>query len=236
MNYQSLESQIEILRKYFPKIKTPNNLPNIPLPNGAESVFAIPRWEKIGSTYNEALEIVLAVLERTHKPFVNYREVALGPDRLRQSKETVHAFQKLESWGDFYLVPAQLGSKYLGKSMDTVRKEFTANEFGLGALEVACILITHPNLLKEGGGIDCPGDEFDFSGGDARWAYGPCFWRNDGLRFGPHWSYYAGGGSIGSASGFLPKLNMDSHTFEIPRLILELGEKRYEVNLKEIHD
>jgi hypothetical protein len=57
----------------------------VALPSGAEGYFAIPRWQNLAGTYNEAIEKVLAKLAST-RPFYNYREAMTGPHRSEQDE------------------------------------------------------------------------------------------------------------------------------------------------------
>jgi len=187
------------------------------LPAGAEGFFIIPRWQKVASTYGEALEKVLALLAKSRK-FYNYREGQLGEKQLRQSVRTSEMLAKLADLsaeasakaggqpGDFIIIPAQVGMKHRGRSVRRAREIFTANEFGLDAFTVACILLTHPEREQvwEQLHIDCSGDEYS-PGADGRFGNAPYLdFDGGGLGFVTDW---IGGvvGSYGSASGFLPQ-------------------------------
>src|SRR3989344_8345803 len=57
---KDLVEQVNILREYWPDVCRGGVGHSFKdLPNGAEGLFAIPRWEKIATTYNEAVQIVL---------------------------------------------------------------------------------------------------------------------------------------------------------------------------------
>ena len=58
-----------------------------PLLEGAEAWFAIPRWQALAPTYNEAVEMVLGVLA-TKRKFQNRIAGRLGPTYLRQTERS----------------------------------------------------------------------------------------------------------------------------------------------------
>lgn len=179
----------------------------IALPAGAERWFAIPRWQNLATTYNEALDKVLAMLAST-RPFKNWRAGQLGPDRLRQSGRAIHALDLLaeqQNGADILIVPAQFGQRHAGRSVRRAREVFTANEFGLGAYEVGIMLLTHPERLVSHENLwpDCPGDEYAVD--DGRFVLAPYFRFGGGqLGFDSGWSVFADA-DFGSASGFLPQ-------------------------------
>ena len=77
---KEIAEQLATLRQLFPELEGTTfdeSIADRPLPQGAEGWFAIPRWEKLGSTYNNAVDKVLAKIgsERT---FHNYREGKTG--------------------------------------------------------------------------------------------------------------------------------------------------------------
>lgn len=178
------------------------------LPDGAEGWFAIPRWQKIASTYNEAVEKVLGLIASKRK-FYNWREGQLGPDRLRQHPRTAHAFDLIaeqQKGADILIVPAQFGKRHAGRSVRRAREVFTTSEFGLDAFSNAVMLLTHPERLTryEDLWIDCAGDEYAL-GVDGVFDSAPFFGFRDGeVRLG---TGGVGGvsGRYGSASGFVPQ-------------------------------
>src|SRR5262245_14140438 len=65
--------QVKRLRQLFPELGTADEkLAQQPLPQGAESWFAMPRWQRIGLTYNEAFGRVCARISQTRKKFCNH--------------------------------------------------------------------------------------------------------------------------------------------------------------------
>lgn len=164
----------------------------------------IPIWQEHFNTYNEAVQFILDKIKES-RPFYNWREGQLGPKRLRESDAKKGAMAKLLKKDGFYTLKVQMGEKYKGKSVEDVRKLFKNGEFGLGAFEVGCILLTHPEILKSSDDlwIDCPGDEYDWEVSDARFDRAPVFNFDDGeVRFGTDYVGRADGG-CGSASGFV---------------------------------
>ncbi len=209
---KSVAEQVKRLRELFPKLGTANEqLAEQPLPPHAEGYFAIPRWEKIASTYNAAVEKILAVLSETRNgKFHNYRKGQLGPDRLRQHVRTVTMLQTLgdqQQGHDILVVPSQFGLRHRGRSVRRAREVLTANEFGLGAFAIGSMLLTHPERLQNVNDlwVDCPGDEYHDPVGDRPFSRAPCFGFSDGrLAFVVFW-FYKSRGRYGSVSGFLPQ-------------------------------
>lgn len=156
------------------------------LPAGAEGWFAVPRWEKVAKSYNEAVEKVLDLIDKTHT-FYNYHKRNLGPKYLRLSERTAVALQMIgeKQKGDFLLIPAQFGLTHRGRSVRRVRVVYAPNEFGLGSFIVRCMILSHPDRLVqwEQLHIDCPGDEYS-PDANGVFSSAPLFFFHDGeVRF-----------------------------------------------------
>jgi hypothetical protein len=209
-----LAGQIATLKTLFPELKGANEellakieRDEVALPDGAEGWFAIPRWQSVAKTYGEALQKALGLLKNQREGrFYNYREGLLGEQYLRRHERTEKALSVLgdEQKGyDILVVAAQFGLKHRGRSVRRARVVFAANEFGLGAFEVGCMILTHQNRLANHNDlwIDCAGDEYAPEAAGV-WSCAPYFRFGDGaVRFD------AGGGGHaygydGSASGF----------------------------------
>ena len=209
---KGITEQTNRLRELFPGIGYANEkLAEATLPPNAEGWFAIPRWEKIAPTYNEAVQKVLDLIKQTRDgKFYNYREGQLGPKQLRQHSRMVAVFQKLgdeQKDNDILVVPAQFGLRHRGRSVRRAREVMQINEFGLGAFAIGMMLLTHPDRLNHYDDlyVDCAGDEFDDPDSDDRFGRAPCFSFIDGeVGFGSSWSDDAYSG-CGSASGFVPQ-------------------------------
>ncbi len=210
---KSIAEQIKILHERFSDVSWGYFRPDekaISLPTGAEGLFAIPRWEKVASSYNDAVEKALGLLKQTRTDgFYNYREGQLGQERLRQTEHTIAAWKKLgeaQNEYDILVVPARFGLRHRGRSVRRARECFQVNEFGLGAFAVGCMLLTHPEREVQWAQlhIDCAGDEFK-SDGAADFSDAPNFyWRDGRLRFDADW-YDRASGNFSSVSGFLPQ-------------------------------
>jgi len=203
--------QLVALAKHFPGldidtgsvIACSRELPS--LVQGAEGWFAVPKFERVDKSYNEAVERVLDLIAKT-RTFHNYRKGNLGEKYLRLSERTTFALQMLgeKQKGDFLLIPAQFGLAWRGRSVRKVRYNYAPNEFGLGSFIVGSMLLSHPERLVqwEQLHVDCSGDEYS-PDADGRFGYAPCFsfdgsevkFSTDGVS-NPNDSY-------GSASGFL---------------------------------
>jgi hypothetical protein len=164
-----IETQTTELRKAFPGLGTcMEKLGHKPLPDGAEDWFAIPRWQALAPTYNEAVEMVLGLLA-TRRRFSNRILGRLGPTYLRQSErsklgEKILAEQ--QSGNDILVIAAQAGMRHRGRSARRARVSLASNEFGLGVFAISCLLLTHPERLSSGDTlmIDCGGDEYSVRG------------------------------------------------------------------------
>ncbi len=208
---KGITEQTNRLRELFPGIGYANEkLAEQVLPENAEGWFAIPRWEKVASTYGEAVQKVLDLIKQTRNgAFYNYREGELGSNQLRQSAKSVSIFQKLgdeQKDQDILVVPAQFGLRHRGRSVRRAREVMNANECGLGSFAIGIMILTHPERLKHYDDlwIDCAGDEFAPDADDV-FSRSPCF-RFTGDRVG----FAANGVGIafdgcGSASVCLPQ-------------------------------
>lgn len=202
--------QLVVLASDFPKLNTSQILscskePFV-LPVGVGGAFAIPKWENVASSYNEATEMVLSALARQLR---SWCEGKLGPKYLKLSERTRWAHEMLDRKypGDYMIVHAQLGLSWRGRSVRKVRVNYAPQEFGLGPYEVGVILLSHTNRITGDPNelyIDCPGGEYA-PDGDGVFSRAPVFyWGDSGLRFDAYW---VGGphSDCGSASAFLPQ-------------------------------
>jgi hypothetical protein len=164
-----IEAQVTELKKIFPMLGScQEKLARKPLLEGAEAWFAIPRWQALAPTYNEAVEIVLEVLGKRRK-LQNRIAGRLGPTYLRQSERAKLAAKILadqQQGNDILVVAAQSGMRHRGCSARRARVRMAGNEFGAGVYAVACMLLTHPERLSSEDAlmIDCGGDEYSMRG------------------------------------------------------------------------
>lgn len=206
-----LADQMRILREYFPNLGDPDEaIATQERPANSEGYFAIPRWQAIAPTYNEAVEKVLEALNKQRKgKFVNYRKGELGSNRLRENDRKRLAFERLaeEQQGrDVLVVAAQFGFYHRGRSVRRARAVMPGMEFGLGAFEIGIMLLTHAIRLQHFDDlwIDCPGDEYS-PDADGQFDGAPYFYFHDGkLEFDTNQVDDARG-YYGSASGFSPQ-------------------------------
>ena len=174
-----IESQVRELRKLFPSLGgCMEKLGHKPLPEGAEDWFAIPRWQALAPTYNQAVEMVLGVLA-SRRRFSNRVLGRMGPRYLRQSERSKLSEKILaeqQPGNDILVVAAQTGLRHRGRSARRARVSLVSNEFGLGVFAVVCLLLTHPERLSSGETlmIDCGGDKYSLQG-DSTWDRVPLF-------------------------------------------------------------
>ena len=164
-----IEAQVTALRTLFPVLGSCNEkLARKPLLEGAEAWFAVPRWQALAPTYNEAVDLVIEALATKRK--VSNRIVGkLGEIYLRQSERSQLAEKILaeqQGGNDILVVPAQAGMLHRGCSARRTRASLAGNEFGLGMFSIGCILLTHPERLSTADTlmIDCGGDEYSVRG------------------------------------------------------------------------
>jgi len=206
-----ITAQVEILKEFFPELRTfDESVATRDLPtDDVEGYFAIPRWERIASTYGEAVQRVLDIIKQVRKgELYNCRKDKLGPQWLRQRACTVDAFKQLgdqQEGHDILVVPCQFGILHRGQSVRRAHAVMPVGEFGLDTFSAGIMLLTQPERLQHLNdlGIDCAGDEYDpVIGGAFRWS--PCFYFFYDVRLElgtnavDHKSPY-----YGSASGFL---------------------------------
>jgi len=164
-----IEGQVTDLRKLFPSLGSCNErLARRPLPEGAEAWFAIPRWQALAPTYNEAVEILIGVLAARRR-FSNRIIGKLSEKFLRQSErsrlaESILADQ--QEGNDILVVAAQAGMLHRGSSARRTRVAMAGNEFGLGVFAFGCMLLMHPERLSHSDTlmVDCSGDEYSVRG------------------------------------------------------------------------
>ena len=183
--------QIETLRKYFPELSVDLTIqfvsevmPNIPLSDDEPFWFwsAFPRWEKIGATYNEAVERILKVLAST-RSFYNYRAGNMGSQYLQQQERSIIMYDQLKAQqaGDILIVQSQFGLRHRGRSTRRAIEVFHHNEVGHGWCSGAAMMLTHPEreVRWEQLHTDLPGDKFA-PDGDGRFSGAPIFGCSDG--------------------------------------------------------
>jgi hypothetical protein len=164
-----VEAQVTELRKLFPSLGSCHEkLARRELPEGAEAWFAIPRWQALASTYNEAVEMMVGVLSAKRR-FSNRIAGKLGAMYLRQTERTALAEKILaeqQEGNDILVVAAQAGMLHRGSSARRTRVAMAGNEFGLGVFSFGCMLLTHPERLSTGDTlmIDCGGDQYSVRG------------------------------------------------------------------------
>jgi hypothetical protein len=164
-----IEAQVTALRTLFPVLGSCHEkLARKPLLEGAEGWFAIPRWQALAPTYNEAVDLVIEALATKRK--VSNRIVGkLGEIYLRQSERSQLAEKILaeqQGGNDILVVPAQAGMLHRGCSARRTRASLAGNEFGLGMFSIGCMLLLHPERLSTANTlmIDCGGDEYSVRG------------------------------------------------------------------------
>ena len=164
-----VEAQVTDLRKLFPSLGACNEkLARRPLPEGAEAWFAIPRWQALAPSYNEAVEILIGVLG-TKRRFSNRIIGKLGEKYLRQSERSKLAEKILaeqQEGSDILVVAAQAGMLHRGSSARRTRVAMAGNEYGLGLFTFGSMLLMHPERISHADTlmIDCSGDEYSVRG------------------------------------------------------------------------
>jgi hypothetical protein len=160
-----VEAQVTELRKTFRALGScQEKLGRLPLPDEPEAWFAIPRWQALAPTYNEAVEMLLDVLA-SRRRFSNRIIGRLGEKYLRQTERSKLAEEILadqQRGNDIFVLAAQAGMLHRGCSARRTRAAMAGNEFGLGVFACGCMLLTHPERLSDSETlmVDCSGDEY----------------------------------------------------------------------------
>lgn len=203
---RALEEQLDVLRALFPELRCEAQVPPH-LPEGAEGWLLVPKPQRIGNTYHEALETVLGHLGEAQRPFCNARQGELGPQHLRLTQHSLDVLDELDRCtpGDYFLLAIQSGLRHRATSVADAQARFGRAEFGLGPLEIATLLLTHPDRLGDYQhlGIDCPGCLYSPNADDDQ-SYSLYFiWDGEGICL-DYSSAEGNAPGFGSASGFAP--------------------------------
>ncbi len=160
-----IEEQIERIQELFPGASWlyDRSLARRPCPEGMEGYFAFPCWRFIAHTYLDAVLIALEKLEATRSIEVYIRD-RLTKERYAQCERSKCAWEEIEARQtnrSLYLLPAQFGLRYQGRSVLEATAGFVPGEFGLGLFETIIMLLTHPDRLSRYTdlGIYSAGDE-----------------------------------------------------------------------------
>ncbi|MFZ3054922.1 MAG: hypothetical protein WA091_03005 [Minisyncoccales bacterium] len=156
---KSIEDQVDILRHFFRKIGHADEKIAKQSPSGhAEAFFAIPRWQLIAETYDGAVYTVFHKIKQTRKchPYNEYK----GFVETERTARKLKMLSEQQEGCDILIVAAQFGMRYRGCSVRRARELFTGNEFGLGAFEIGCMILTHPERFNANDNlwIDCAGN------------------------------------------------------------------------------
>lgn len=211
---QGLMDQADILRNFFPNIPElgmeQRKLLQTTLPVGAEGWFVLPMWEKTAHTYGEAVQKVLAMIASKRRFQISCGD-KFTAKHLRRFPKTAKMMQRISErqnppfGGSVIIASCQFGLRHRGRSVRRAREVFLENEFGLGAFEVACMLLTHPEreMYWEHLQIECAGDEC-FRDDKSQFSDVPIFnsFLSE-LHFEMDWFGWRGGRNCGSATGFL---------------------------------
>ncbi|MDD5290361.1 MAG: hypothetical protein PHT40_04180 [Patescibacteria group bacterium] len=171
-----LTDQINLLCELFSGLGYPNpdlqkQIENgaVKLPEYAEGWFAIPNWVKnpqiFGTTYSAALQKILDQIDDELK------RIGFNENCLHQSAHSISFWRNLskaQDNPDILIIAAQFGIRHRGRSSRRALEVImsTPGEYALGAFAVSCMLLTHPERLKDYDDlwIDCPGDEYNYPG------------------------------------------------------------------------
>ncbi len=164
----SVEEQLKILHKFFPKVETANlEIAQQPLPRGATEWFVVPQLKLLDKDldYQAALEKVMHALNRKYRGTFNNEIDSKSSYTLYHTDRTDEMISLLsdsQKTFDCLVFPGQIGFRHFDLSRDQYEKRYYKNEFGLGSLEVGCLLLTHGVSLfcKGKSDIICPGDDF----------------------------------------------------------------------------
>lgn len=196
-----------------------------------KTTYQFEHWSKIAPTYAQAVQKRLDELKAS-RPFYNWREGQIDDNHLRETKEKLKGMKTVTKKG-IVTIEVQLGHKWKGKSVEYVRKYYTEGEIGLGAYEMATILLINPAILKSNNDlfIDCPGDEWSYNDGD--FSECPYFSFGDGEAEFRSYGVSSASGYFGSASGFVPQVNLEPGNLE-PFDSLPLNLENFILKIKQV--
>lgn len=155
---KSLSEQMDILRNKFPELADEFEDTRLgyhyPMPVGADGYFVIPRWQLMGKTYDEAVTNVISRMRDYDKSKAPYK------GEIKLTKRTEMYLSSCLGV-NLMVLPAQFGSRHIGRSLRRAREVFGPCEFGLGAFEVGIMILTHPERgnTERRVNIVCAGDE-----------------------------------------------------------------------------
>jgi hypothetical protein len=157
-----LKEQVRILRTYYKDVSCdPAFEMKKGAPAGSHGWCAVLRQPTLGDSYGEALANLFEALNMAYD-FTNQRSDALNFGGLLRTKRTEQFYWTLDARekGDLLVFPVYIGWKPEALAPEDYEAEFGDREFGLDALMVGSILLTHPELILPGGSsIDCLGGE-----------------------------------------------------------------------------
>jgi hypothetical protein len=206
---RNFDEQVEILKNAFPELCSASyGIASGKVPDKAECWFAVPRWQIVAETYPEAVRKIFSLLNQRGCRLFNYYESHLNRGEISRAEETAKAIDELfaSQKNDILAVPCQLGMLHCGQSVRRALENREKNgEFGLGAFEMGCIILVHPQLLsiEKDLCLFCPGDEC-IPEGEADITLGVpffCVFAGE-MIFKVHWRD-AAHGAMGQATGFL---------------------------------
>lgn len=153
---KSIPDQIKILNLFLGKRLEVDysKINQTTLPEGAEGFFVIPKINE--DNYLKELKIISEKLK--------INSLVGNLKNFNRHYLTVDYFEELSfrqgNWGDVFIVPAQFGMRYQGKSVEEVLEELSFEEVPLGAYEGLCMFLTHPARMYKDTHLflDFPGD------------------------------------------------------------------------------
>lgn len=175
---KSLSEQVKILTRHFPSLDVSHveELARVyqqngkfVLPDGMDGLAVIPKYTAVATevslsdwpVYNRAMALLITVFKKVRPDFVLYAD-GLGPDNERLSMKSKRFYEAQKDVpGDVLVIPVQMGRLHRGRSFRRARALFLPNEFDLDAFAIGCIILTHPERLRNADAlwIDCAGTE-----------------------------------------------------------------------------
>lgn len=169
VHYKSVEDQLKILHKIFPKIVTAKlEIAQQPLPKGARGWFVVPQLKMFDKNldYQTAVEKICneALDKKYGRAFDNWfgSNSDYYIDHCERTEKMFDLLTNSQKEFDCIVFPGQIGFRHFDLSADQYEKRYYKNEFGLGSYEIGCLFLTHGSSLFRRGkpGIICPGDDY----------------------------------------------------------------------------
>lgn len=175
---ERISTQLDTLQEFYSYLDAShvqNLAGQIELPEGADGVFVIPKLSRVAERFNITDPFVSGYGRLLKQSVLNYLEISKGisseplsltAGEVQMRESASSEIQKLEETtpGDFLVIAAQAGRKYIGFSPRNARWEIehSETEFPMPAWVAAHLVLANPKRLagRMQVELDCVGDDY----------------------------------------------------------------------------